>query len=78
MIQYWHTCTNNNLHQTVKCPLCRQIVNCLLPLFTRDEQRSDDHNLTLQQVNNYNRRFADDTQNVSFKDNDDINTQSKF
>ena len=64
MLEYWRTFTNNNPNQALKCPMCRQIVNCLLPLFTRNEIHSDDHNLIRNRIDEFNRQFINDP-NVS-------------
>jgi hypothetical protein len=56
---------NNNQNQSLKCPMCRQTVNCLLPLFTRNEIHSDDHNLIRNRIDEFNRKFINDP-NVCF------------
>ena len=52
----------------MKCPMCRQLVTCLLPLFNQAEerQRTNEFNELFTQINNYNRRFSGAPRNVNF------------
>jgi hypothetical protein len=61
MCMYWHTCTDT----TLKCPMCRQLVNCMLPLFTQLEKHSDDYNRINSEINTFNGTSVNDP-NVSF------------
>ena len=52
----------------MKCPMCRQQVTCLLPLYTRAEERerSNEFGETFGHINNYNRRFSGAPRNVNY------------
>lgn len=52
----------------MKCPMCRQDVSCLLPLYSRAEttqEQNDDLNRVFAAVQTYNRRFSGAPRNVS-------------
>ena len=52
----------------MKCPMCRQDVSCLLPLYSRAEttqQQNDDLTRVFAAVQSYNRRFSGAPRNVS-------------
>ena len=51
----------------MKCPMCRQQVTCLLPLYDQAEEqrRSTESNELFVQINNYNRRFSGAPRNVN-------------
>ena len=53
----------------MKCPMCRQLVTCLLPLYNQaeEQQRSAEFNEMFAKINNYNRRFSGAPRNVSLK-----------
>ena len=44
----------------MKCPMCRQLITCLLPLYTRNEQQqfANEHKETFDYISVYNRRFS--------------------
>lgn len=60
IIQYWSHLTSNIYGTNMKCPMCRQSVTCLLPLYSRAEQQasSSEYRELFTQINNYNRRFS--------------------
>lgn len=63
IINYWHHLTDNIYYSSMKCPMCRQNVSCLLPIFSRTEQQaamsaSPELAEVFTKVGNYNRRFG--------------------
>lgn len=43
----------------MNCPLCRQLLICLLPIFSQEELNLNENSQQIVQlVNNYNRRFS--------------------
>jgi len=61
IVQYWKHATANIFHSKIKCPMCRQFISCLLPLYnSRDEIRQNVPNLQEIKacISNYNRRFS--------------------
>jgi len=44
----------------MKCPMCRQEVSCLLPLYSvvEQEQLNQEHRTTFENIGSYNRRFS--------------------
>lgn len=67
IMQYWQHLTSNL--SKMKCPMCRQDVSCLLPLYSRreaarHESESDDLARVFQSIKSYNRRFSGAPRNV--------------
>lgn len=60
IIQYWKHSTNNVLMNKMNCPMCRNPVICLLPLYSIVAQRriSSENNELFDLINTYNRRFS--------------------
>ena len=44
----------------MKCPMCRQLVSCLLPLYSIEEQQRNvtDNKTTFDTIRMYNNRFS--------------------
>lgn len=59
IVQYW-THAHLNIYTKMKCPMCRQAVSCLLPLYSlaEQEQCSQEHRTTFDSIGSYNRRFS--------------------
>ena len=53
----------------MKCPMCRQAVSVLLPLYTRQEQEqnNNDHKTTFDNIKIYNIRFSGAPRPVNIK-----------
>lgn len=61
IIQYWKTLEEQNRNSKVNCPLCRQVVYCLLPSLTSSEYHSDDYRQISTNINAFNRKFSKDS-----------------
>lgn len=59
IIQYWNH-AHVNIYSKMKCPMCRQEVSVLLPLYSRDEQErySQEYRSTFDSIKMYNIRFS--------------------
>lgn len=59
IVQYWSH-AHLNIYTKMKCPMCRQDVSVLLPLYsvTQQEQYSQEQKTTFESISSYNRRFS--------------------
>lgn len=59
IIQYWNQ-AHVNIYSKMKCPMCRQEVSVLLPLYTlhEQEQNNQEHRATFDSIKMYNKRFS--------------------
>ena len=66
IVQYWQHMASNLVK--IKCPMCRQDVSCLLPLYSRREADQHRNDETMKRVftsiQSYNRRFSGAPRNV--------------
>ena len=60
MIQHWHVKTNNMLHASIPCPICRQTVTMLLPVFILNTETIDNpiNRPIILNINKYNKKFS--------------------
>lgn len=59
VVQYWNH-AHVNIYSKMKCPMCRQLVSCLLPLYSIEEQQRNvtDNKTTFDTIRMYNNRFS--------------------
>lgn len=76
IIQYWRHLTGNIFGTNMKCPMCRQSVTCLLPLYSRSEQEAmeSEYREIFNQISNYNRRFSGAPRSVRVTINKEFST----
>ncbi|XP_030852177.1 E3 ubiquitin-protein ligase RNF170-like [Strongylocentrotus purpuratus] len=55
LIAYWR---HGTWLGAISCPVCRQMVTIILPVFQEDEQNSGDGGRIMAEIRDYNRRFS--------------------
>ncbi|XP_054764588.2 E3 ubiquitin-protein ligase RNF170-like [Lytechinus pictus] len=55
LIAYWR---HGTWLGAISCPVCRQMVTIILPVFQQDEQNSGEGRRILAEIRDYNRRFS--------------------
>ncbi|XP_038075536.1 E3 ubiquitin-protein ligase RNF170-like isoform X2 [Patiria miniata] len=55
LITYWR---HGNWLGSIRCPVCRQQVTLLLPIFREVDHTTEDAQAVTTEINNYNRRFS--------------------
>jgi RING finger protein 170 len=60
VIQHWHVKTSNMLHSSIPCPICRQTVTMILPVFTLDSETLNNpiNRPIILNINKYNKKFS--------------------
>jgi RING finger protein 170 len=59
IVQHWKTKTHGLMHAKVTCPICRQSVNIILPLFPLETQElTADYRSLMLNLNSYNKKFS--------------------